>query len=98
MSWSSLNVRETIDTRLILQYWRRKARARARRPRVYMKPEKCYSFSDEALRYYQTTSYLNDFVLQFERQFEHMHYLGPLRPYPQRVTTHWSVAIRKCRL
>ncbi len=57
------------------------------RPRVYMKPEKCYSFSDEALRYYQSTSYLNDFVLQFERQLEHMHYLGPLRPYPQRDYT-----------
>lgn len=57
------------------------------RPRVYMKPEKCYSFSDEALRYYQSTSFLNDFVLQFERQFEHMHYLGPLRPYPQRDYT-----------
>jgi len=57
------------------------------RPRVYMKPEKCYSFSDEALRYFQSTSYLNDFVLQFERQFEHMHYLGPLRPYPNRDYT-----------
>ena len=57
------------------------------RPRVYMKPEKCYSFSDEALRYFQSTSYLNDFVLQFERQFEHLHYLGPLRPYAQRDYT-----------
>ena len=57
------------------------------RPRVYMKPEKCYSFSDEALRYYQSTSYLSDLVLQFERQFDSLHYLGPLREYPQRDYT-----------
>jgi len=57
------------------------------RPRVYMKPEKCYSFSDDALRYYQGTNYLSDLVLQFERQFEYLHYLGPLREYPQRDYT-----------
>ena len=57
------------------------------RPRVYMKPEKSYSFSDEALRYYQSTSYLSDLVLQFERQFQHLNYLGPLREYPQRDYT-----------
>ncbi len=59
------------------------------RPRVYMKPEKCYSFSDEALRYYQATNYLSDVVLQLERQFQHLHYLGPLRVYPQRDYT-WA--------
>ncbi len=55
------------------------------RPRVYMKPEKCYGFSDEALRYYRDTNYLSDLALQFERQFEKLHYLGPLREYPQRT-------------
>jgi len=57
------------------------------RPRVYMKPEKCYGFSDEALRYYRDTNYLSDLVLQFERQFQKLHYLGPLREYPQRNYT-----------
>lgn len=59
------------------------------RPRVYMKPEKCYSFSDEALRYYQDTSYLSDLALQFERRFQQLFYLGPLREYPQRTYT-WA--------
>lgn len=55
------------------------------RPRVYMRPEKCYGFSDEALRFYQDTSFLSDIVLQFEQQFQQLHYLGPLREYPQRT-------------
>lgn len=54
------------------------------RPRVYMKPQKCYGFSDEALRFYQNTDYLSDVVLRFEQQFQNLHYLGPLREYPQR--------------
>lgn len=55
------------------------------RPRLYnMRPEKSYGFSDEALRFYQDTSYLSDIVLQFEQQFQRLHYLGPLREYPQR--------------
>ena len=59
------------------------------RPRVYMRPEKCYSFSDEAMRYYQDTSYLSDLALHFERRFQQLHYLGPLREYPQRTYT-WA--------
>ena len=59
------------------------------RPRVYMKHEKCYSFSDEAMRYYQDTSYLSDLALQFERRFQQLYYLGPLREYPQRTYT-WA--------
>lgn len=55
------------------------------RPRVYMKPQKCYGFSDEALRYYQDTDYLSDIVLLFEQQFQRLHYLGPIREYPQRT-------------
>ena len=54
------------------------------RPRVYMKPEKCYGFSNEALRFYQNTSYLRDIEFVFERQFQRLHYLGPLREYPKR--------------
>ena len=59
-------------------------RARGR-PRVYMKPEKCYGFSNEALRFYQNTSYLRDIEFEFERQFQRLHYLGPLREYPKRI-------------
>lgn len=59
------------------------------RPRVYMKPEKCYGFSDEAMRYYQDSSYLSDLALQFERRFQQLFYLGPLREYPQRTYT-WA--------
>lgn len=56
------------------------------RPRIYnMRPQKCYGFSDEALRFYQNTEYLNDLVLLFEQQFQRLHYLGPLREYPQRA-------------
>jgi len=54
------------------------------RPRVYIKPEKCYGFSDEALRYYQDTNYLRYLEFEFERQLQQLHYLGPLRDYPQR--------------
>ncbi len=59
------------------------------RPRVHLKPEKCYSFSDEARRHYQDTAYLSDLVLQFEQQFQKLHYLGPLREYPRRQYT-WA--------
>ena len=59
------------------------------RPRANIKPEKCYSFSDEALRYYQDTSYLSDLALEFERRFQQLYYLGPLREYPQRTYT-WA--------
>lgn len=55
------------------------------RPRVYMKPEKCYGFSNEALRFYQDTGYLRDIEFEFERQFQRLHYLGPLREYPKRI-------------
>lgn len=54
------------------------------RPQVRMRPQKCYAFSDEALRFYQNSEYLNDIVLSFEQQFRELYYLGPLREYPQR--------------
>lgn len=59
------------------------------RPRVYMRPQKCYGFSDEALRYYRDVDYLSDVVLSFEQQFQRLYYLGPLRQYPKRQYT-WS--------
>ena len=58
------------------------------RPQIYMKPEKCYSFSGEAVRYYyKYTHLLSDLALQFERRFQQLYYLGPLREYPRRQYT-----------
>lgn len=58
------------------------------RPRTRrIEPQKCYGFSDEAIRFYQNTDYLSDIILEFERQFERLYYLGPLREYPQRIYT-----------
>ena len=55
------------------------------RPRVYMKPVKCYGFSDEAIRFYQDTSYLSDLAAKLEHKLkDDLYYLGPLREYPQR--------------
>lgn len=59
------------------------------RPRSIGKPEKCYGFGDEAIRFYQDTGYLNDIVLSFEKQFSRIYYLGPLRGYPER-TYNWA--------
>lgn len=47
-------------------------------------PVKCYGFPDEAVRYYQNTGFLSDFVLAFENLFGRIAYLGPLREYPKR--------------
>lgn len=56
------------------------------RPRTKMgQPQKCYGFSDEAMVYYQGTSFLADLALAFEQQFRRVYYLGPLREYPQRI-------------
>jgi predicted ATPase len=58
------------------------------RPRTRrVEPQKCYGFSDEAIRFYQDTDYLSDIILEFEQQFERLYYLGPLREYPQRIYT-----------
>ncbi len=61
------------------------ARRPSHRPRVLLTAEKCYGFSDEALLYYQDTGYLRSLEHEFERQFRKLHYLGPLREYPQRT-------------
>ncbi|MCY4145836.1 MAG: DUF3696 domain-containing protein [Chloroflexi bacterium] len=63
----------------------KEARRPSHRPRVLMTAEKCYGFSDEALLYYQNTGYLRSLEHEFERQFRKLHYLGPLREYPQRT-------------
>lgn len=62
-------------------------RPQARPRKNIAKPNKCYGFSDEALRYYQNAPYLADLVFSFEQQFQRLFYLGPLREYPQRIYT-----------
>ena len=47
-------------------------------------PVKCYGFPDEANGYYQNLGFLSDFVLAFEKLFNQITYLGPLREYPRR--------------
>ena len=61
----------------------------ASRPRVLMRAEKCYGFSDEALRFYQDARFLRSLEFALEQQFQSLHHLGPLREYPQR-TYSWS--------
>lgn len=55
------------------------------RPAKYLSAVKAYGFSQEVLRYYQNTDFLSDLVLEFERLFQQVYYLGPLREYPHRV-------------
>ncbi len=59
------------------------------RPRVFMRPEKYYGFSSEAMLFYSNTDYLFDIEFDLEWSMRNLHYLGPLREYPQR-TYSWS--------
>jgi predicted ATPase len=47
-------------------------------------PVKCYGFPDQAKAYFQNAGFLSDFQLEFERLFDRLFYLGPLREHPQR--------------
>lgn len=57
------------------------------RPRVYMKPVKCYGFSSEAVDYYRGTGYLQSLASKLEKKLDQLFYLGPLREYPRRQYT-----------
>lgn len=57
------------------------------RPRVYMKPTKCYGFSSEAVDYYRGTGYLRFLEFMLELKLDQLFYLGPLREYPRRQYT-----------
>ncbi len=54
------------------------------RPRVNIKPVKCYGFPQEAYQVYEDSWYLRFFEHIFETEFAKVYYLGPLREYPQR--------------
>ena len=57
------------------------------RPRVYMKPTKCYGFSFEAIDFYRDTGYLRFLEFLLEWKLSQLYYLGPLREYPRRQYT-----------
>ncbi len=57
------------------------------RPRVYMKPTKCYGFSYEAVDFYRDTGYLRLLEFMLEWKLSQLYYLGPLREYPRRQYT-----------
>jgi len=48
-------------------------------------PMKNYGFSELASLAFQNTSFLSDFTLSYEKAFQNIYYLGPLREYPQRI-------------
>lgn len=52
-------------------------------------PIRFYGFPDEVTPYYQNASFVQDFTLELEKQFQRIYYLGPLRQFPQRSYT-WS--------
>jgi predicted ATPase len=54
------------------------------RPWPLPSPVKCYGFPDEVTGYFQNVGFLSSLVLQFEKLFARMAYLGPLREYPKR--------------
>jgi len=47
-------------------------------------PIKFYGFPDQTYAYYQNAGFLADLQLEFERLFDRLYYLGPLREFPQR--------------
>ena len=54
------------------------------RPRINIKPVKCYGIPQEAYQVYADSWFLQFFDHIFEKQFGKLYYLGPLREYPQR--------------
>ncbi len=47
-------------------------------------PVKCYGFPNEVNARFQNAGFLSDLQLEFERLFNGIKYLGPLRDYPKR--------------
>ena len=54
------------------------------RPSRTIRPIKCYGFPDEVNAQYHNAGFLSELVLAFERLFQGIYYLGPLREYPHR--------------
>ena len=47
-------------------------------------PIRFYGFPDEVANYFQNADWLADLALALEHQLDRVHYVGPLREYPQR--------------
>ena len=54
------------------------------RPFRTIHPVKCYGFPDEVNAQYHNAGFLSELVLAFERLFQGIYCLGPLREYPHR--------------
>lgn len=52
-------------------------------------PTHFFGFPDEAVAYFQNTGFVADLGLELTRLLENIHYVGPLREYPQRLYP-WS--------
>lgn len=52
-------------------------------------PLRFYGFPDEAIAYFQNTTFLSDLVLEVERLLKSIYYVGPLRDNPRRLYL-WS--------
>ena len=61
------------------------------RPPHLPSPVKCYGFPDEVRAAFRNAEFLADLQLEFEKLFQRIYYLGPLREYPQRECT-WAGA------
>ena len=48
-------------------------------------PIKCYGFADQVRTYFRDGGFVADLELEFEQSLRRVHYLGPLRAYPQRI-------------
>ena len=47
-------------------------------------PIKNYGFPSQTYTYYPQSIFLSEFVLELEKLFQNIYYLGPLREYPRR--------------
>ena len=61
------------------------------RPWPLPPPVRCYGFPDEVGSYYQNAGFLVDRGPDFAKLLRRIHYLGPLRAYPER-RYHWAGA------
>ena len=61
------------------------------RPKALTSPSKCYGFPDQVRASYQNAGFLADLQVAFEGFLQGIHYLGPLRGYPERQYL-WSGA------
>lgn len=74
---------------VVLGEWNGKSAPGVRGPSSAVHSTKCYSLSPIKSFLSSHADLLNDLELKYEEQFRRLHYLGPLREYPQRFYT-WA--------